>query len=225
MAYKKYKSTREDIDELRLKYCNSEPNEYKQLTKKELHFLYQYVYNCKEAYTAFEIAYPAKDGRERSREYCQSKAWQILNRPHVKRRYKEMEEDLQKDLQKKGLWTREQSINCLKKIIKSNFEELERIDDTYNKEVEELSLEVEEAKTTNERKKLYKQTVSIRKKLRNNSTNNNAILSAISELNKMHGYNAQEVTIKHDEEFEIDKKFEKMSIEDLTALIYKKENE
>ena len=59
-----------------------------------------------------------------------------------------------------------------------------------------LLIKVEEAKTVNEKEKLLNQVIEVRKKLRNNSINNNAMLSAIGELNKMHGYNSQEIVVK-----------------------------
>lgn len=225
MAYKKRKRTQEEVDKLRDNYTNAPPNEFKPLSQKEKHFLYQLVYNCKEQWRAFEIAYPAPDGREYSREYCSSKALRILKRPHVQRRYREMEEQQQKELQERGLWIREESVKYLREVLDTNIDEQKRINETYKRQIDLLLIKVDEAKSPNDKEKIMEKVIEVRKKLRNNSVNNNAILSAIGELNKMHGYNSQEVTIKHDEEFEIDKKLEKMSVEELTALLNKKENE
>ena len=209
MAYKTRVRTQEEVDKLRDKYRNS-ANEFKPLTQREKHFLFQLVYNCKEKWRAFEIAYPAPDGREYTREYCQSKALRVLNRPHVQRRFREMEEQMQNDLQQKGLWTREESVKYLRKLLDTNIEEQKRINETYNAQIDLLLLKIQEAKTPNEKEKLMEKVIEVRKKLRNNSVNNNAILSSIGELNKMHGYNSQEVVIK-DGDLETKKLREKLS--------------
>lgn len=210
MAYKRRVRTQEEVDKLRDNYTNAPPNEFKPLSQKEKHFLYQAVYNCQEWWRAFEIAYPAPDGREYSKEYCSSKAERIKKRPHVQRRLREMEEEMQKQLEEKGLWTREESVKYLRDLLEHNLDEQKRIDETYNRQIDLLLIKVEQAETPHEKEKLMNQVIDIRKKLRNNSVNNNAILSSISELNKMHGYNSQEIVVK-DGDIETKKLREKLA--------------
>ena len=166
MAYKRRVRTQEEVDKLRDNYTNAPPNEFKPLSQKEKHFLYQAVYNCQEWWRAFEIAYPAPDGREYSKEYCSSKAERIKKRPHVQRRLREMEEEMQKQLEEKGLWTREESVKYLRDLLEHNLDEQKRIDETYNRQIDLLLIKVEQAETPHEKEKLMNQVIDIRKKLR-----------------------------------------------------------
>lgn len=213
--------TQEEVDRLRERYSNVVVSEFKELTHKEKYFLYLLVYNHYEQWRAYEVAYPARNGNERTEIYLYTKARQLLDKPNVKRRYKEMEEELQEQLQEKALWTREQATKELLEMIQSNKDEKKRIEETYNAELDSVLLDMQNAKSPNEQKKLLNQAIAIRKKVRNNSVNNSGILNAVSELNKLHGYNSQEITIKK-EEYELDKKLAELPIEDLMAMAYGK---
>ena len=222
MAYGEKKSP-ETIERLR-SYANKPINPDKPLTKKEQYFLELIVIHNKEPWYAYDKAYPAKI-ENRTKECCKTKANQILKKANVAKRYKEMTEEMNKALIQQGLWTKDEAIEKLRDMINRNEEEQKRINETCNAEIDLLLIKIQEADTADKKEKLINQVMKLRKAIRNNTVNNNAILTAISELNKMHGYNSQEITLKRDEEFETDKKLEQMSVEELTALLYKKENE
>ena len=218
------KLTQEQIEYLR-SFNGKKVNPDKPLRKKEIYFLELIVIYNKEIWEAYNIAYPAKK-ENRSKEHCSSKGRTLLKKPNVAKRYKEMTDNMKENLIQQGLWTKEEAIEKLREILNKNIQEQERINETFNAEIDLLLIKIQEADTVDKKEKLLNQVMQLRKSIRNNSINNNAILSAIDQLNKMHGFNnSQELTIKHDEEFEIDKKLDKMSVEELTALIYKKEND
>ena len=222
MAYGE-KKTPETIERLR-SYADKPINPDKPLTIKEKKFLELIVIHNKEPWKAYDEIYTAKI-ENRTKQCCQTKANQILKKANVAKRYKKMTEEMNKTLIQQGLWTKDEAIEKLRDMINRNEEEQKRINETCNAEIDLLLIKIQEADTADKKEKLINQVMKLRKSIRNNSINNNAILTAISELNKMHGYNSQEITLKHDEEFEIDKKLEQMSVEQLTALLYKKENE
>ena len=219
MAYGEKKSP-ETIERLR-SYADKPINPDKPLTKKEKYFLELIVIHNKEPWYAYDKAYPAKK-ENRTKQCCQTKAKQTLKKANVAKRYEEMTEEMNKALIRQGLWTKDEAIEKLRDVLNRNAEEQNRINETCNAEIDLLLIKIQEADTADKKEKLLNQVMKLRKSIRNNSINNNAILTAISELNKMHGYNSQEITLKHDEEFEIDKKLAKMSVEELTALLNKK---
>ena len=130
-----------------------------------------------------------------------------------------------KELLNKAIWTKEEAIEKLKTIIINNENEQKRINESYNAQIDILYTKIEECTSIDQKEKLFEQAIELRKKVRNTQVNNNSILSAVGELNRMHGFNQQELTIKHDEEFEIDKKLAKMSVEELTAMLKNKDGQ
>lgn len=228
MAYGE-KLTPETIEKLR-SYKGKPINPDKPLTKKEKYFLELLVKQQKPKWQAYDIAYPAKTrqavlekyGKSKYIERCGNKANKLLNKANVAKRYQEMLDKIEEKLINKCLWSREEAIEKLKDIINRNENEQKRINDSYEAQIDILLIKIQESTTANQKEKYINQVIELRKKIRNNQVNNNSVISAISELNKMHGFNAQELTIKHDEEFEIDKKLAKMSVEELTALLDKK---
>lgn len=218
------KLTQEEIEHLR-SFAGKPIDPDKPLRKKELKFLEMVVIFHKEPWEAYSAVYNVEKNKKNYKEYCSSKGKRLLKKANVAKRYKQMTEEMNENLIQQGLWKREEAINELRQILDRNKEEQERINETYNAEIDLLLIKLQEAETADKREKILNQVMKLRKAIRNNSINNNAVLTAISELNKMHGYNSTEITLKHDEEFEIDKKLDKMSVEELTALLYKKENE
>ena len=193
----------------------------KPLKHKEKKFVELLTIGEKEKWQAYDIAYPARKPN-RTKEYCQSKANRLLKKANVKKRYEIMQEQIKQSLIDRGVWTKEKGIEKLIDRIEANENEQKRINETYEAQIDMLLLKIQESQSANEKEKLLNQVMKLRKEIRNNTVNNNAIIQAVTELNKMHGFNSQEITVKQDEEFEIDKKLSKMSVEELTALLNKK---
>lgn len=214
------KLTQEQIEYLRT-LAGKPIDENKQLTKKEQYFLELIVIHAKNYGEAYDRAYPARK-LNRTPEYCYQKGKRLLKKANIAKRYKEMTEEMHKTLQEYGKWAREDGINELLSMIEKNKKEQDRINETYDDMLNLLMLKIQEADTADKKEKLLQEAAELRLKLRNNTVNNNAIIQSVVELNKMHGYNSQEITLKHDEEFEIDKKLAKMSVEELTVLLNKK---
>ena len=179
-------------------------DENKRLTKKEQYFLELLVIHNKPEWEAYDKAYPARKPN-RTKEHCWQKAKRLLKKANIAKRHKEMTEEMHKTLQEYGKWAREDGIKELLSMIEKNKKEQERINETYDDMLNLLMLKIQEADTADKKEKLLQEAAELRLKLRNNTVNNNAIIQSVVELNKMHGYNSQEITLKHDEEFEIDK--------------------
>lgn len=188
----------------------------KPLTAKQKKLLELIVYEHYPHWKAYDIAYPARDKtKERPKNYLFRSCARVLCIPSVKKKKAEMEQENKERLIEKNLWSKEQSIEQLKYIIKSNREENDRVNNTYNEQVDLILTKLEEAETANDKEQLLNEILELKKKRRNSTINNNAILSAVTELNKMHGFNTQELIVKNKEEFEIDKELAKLSVDEM----------
>ena len=194
-------------------------------TYKERKFLDLIVYEYKPPREALCLAFPPKEGVIRDKNYALKKSSELLKKPNIAKLKKEMEKEMQEKLEQKGLWTREQAIEKLKERIEINEKEEKRIEETYNAQIDMLITKIKNETTPDKKEKLFNQMAELRKKSRVSQVYNSAILSSVSELNKMHGYNSQDIVIKHDETFEIDKRLAKMSDDELKAMLYKKDDE
>lgn len=196
-------------------------DEFKPLTNKQRKYLELVVYEGYQHWRAYNTAFPPEKG-ERSKDNACRKGMNLLSRPHIKAEYNRMREENKKKLQEKWLWTKEDSIKHLREVIDFNEDELRRIDETYNKQIDLLLLKIDESDSIDEKDNLLQEVFSLRKQRRSSTTNSSAILSAITELNKMHGFNTQELVIKNKEEYETDKTLKNMSIEELRKIAYGK---
>lgn len=122
-----------------------------------------------------------------------SQAYKLIHRPNVKARYDELLEEFRNREREKTGWTREQSIQALKFVIDSNKKDVERIYEAYEQELEELQKQIEQNPELAQ--DLLSLKIKQRKKLRSTITNNNGIIAAVAELNKMQGYNEQNVNM------------------------------
>lgn len=122
-------------------------------------------------------------------------ASKVFNRPRVQRRFKELEAELrERELVKTG-WTREQAIETLRFVIACNKKDMERINQAYDNEIKFLQNLLNNASDEEEVNKLAREMLRILKKSRSTVTNNNALISAVGELNKMQGFNEQNVNL------------------------------
>ena len=91
------------------------------------------------------------------------------------------------------MWTREQAIETLRYVIDVNKKDLERINKAFEEELEMLQKLMQEDP---EKAPLYLEQILKQRKLRRASkVNNQGIIDAVAELNKMQGFNEETINM------------------------------
>ena len=178
-------------------------NNNNKLTAKQENFI-QYVLEGESLKSAYLKSFPEARKKSAKTTYCY--ASELFNKPTVHARYMELREMMEKELQERAIWTREQSINELKELLRKNRVESDRYEQAYNDEMEILDRQIVDKTNELENPKGY---VSKKKKAelqddidnlklariqcnrrhQSNRNVNEAILSSIQQLNEMLGYN------------------------------------
>ena len=122
-----------------------------------------------------------------------SAASSLLKNEKVKERYEELLYNMREKEQEKTMWTREQSIQTLRYVIDVNKKDLERINKAFEEELEVLQkLMMEDP----EKAPVYlQQILKQRKSRRASKVNNQGIIDAVAELNKMQGFNEETINM------------------------------
>lgn len=136
-------------------------------------------------------AYPSKKKWKDSS--IDTAASNMLKHNKVKTRYQEVLNKMRENEQKNTLWTREQSIETLRYVIDVNKKDLDRINDAHEEELEMLHEMM--VKDPEEAPKYLKQILKQRKSRRASQVNNKGITDAVSELNKMQGFNEETINL------------------------------
>lgn len=122
-----------------------------------------------------------------------SAACTILKIPKVAKRYNDLMCQIRADEQSKTKWTREQAIETLKDVIRKNQDELNRVQNAIEDEIELL---LEKIQKNPRRAEEYTKELLRRRKARIvTSTHNAGIISAVAELNKMQGFNEETINL------------------------------
>lgn len=111
----------------------------------------------------------------------------------VAKRYNEIMSQIRAEEVSKAKWTREMAIETLKDIITKNQIEYERIQETLNKEVEIL---LDKIKKNPRKAGTY--TRELHQKMRARvvtATHNTGVISAVAELNRMQGFNEENINL------------------------------
>ena len=117
----------------------------------------------------------------------------LLSREKVKKRFNELMAVVRAEEQADAKWTREQSIKTLRGVIKRNTRELDRINSAYESEIEGLLRAIEK---NPKRAKRYASELLVKQKSRRiTATHNTGIISAVAELNKMQGFNEENINL------------------------------
>lgn len=180
-------------------------------------FLECLVYKNMDRIEAMKTAYPARVNA--SDKELKSRASTILNTPKVQKVYNDMMEERRAELIAENKWTRDNAIEALKFIYNINKKEHERVEETYNQHVDFLLMKLEASSDMVEKQKLLDQIIKIRKERRASQVNNNAMISAVAELNKMHGYNSERLVVENESVSELDKRLAKLSDDELRKLV------
>lgn len=191
------------------------------LTDKQQLFLDYIVYNDMDANDALVKAYPGYATYTPQKR--RSRVCGIMNNPRVKKKYNEMLEKKRAELVAEAKWTRDTAIEALKFIYNTNRAEHERVEETYNQHIDFLLMKIEASSDLVEKQKLLEEIIKLRKERRSSVVNNNAMISAVSELNKMHGYNSERLVIENESVTELDKRLAKLSDEELRKLASEEE--
>lgn len=140
---------------------------------------------------AYIMAYPAARGGTVTNPNLNAN--RLLAKAHVRARYETLlAEHRERESVVTG-WTREQSIHALQFVIDTNRKDLERIIEAGEQELEQLQKTLEEH--PEEAQLVLAQMIKNKKKARANLVNNQGIISAVAELNKMQGFNEQNVNM------------------------------
>jgi len=117
----------------------------------------------------------------------------LLKNEKVKARYEQLLNKMREKEQEKTMWTREQAIETLRYVIDVNKKDLERINKAFEEELEMLQKLMQEDP---EKAPLYLEQILKQRKLRRASkVNNQGIIDAVAELNKMQGFNEETINM------------------------------
>lgn len=144
---------------------------------------------------AYLYAFPQTKLKAGKSQALYDVASKVFNRPRVQKRFKELKAELREREVVKTGWTREQAIETLRFVIACNKKDMERINEAYEEEIKFLQELTQNAKDEKEVNDLIREMLRVRKKSRSTITNNNALISAVGELNKMQGFNEQNVNL------------------------------
>lgn len=161
-----------------------------ELTKAQEVFVNELI-KGKSQRQAFLKAYPEKASWQWGT--IDTKASLLFKQEKVKNRYTELMEQIRAKEQAETQWTREQAIKTLRGIIDKNQEEYDRIQAVIEEEIETL---LEKIKANPKKAvKLTEELVRKRKSRIVTATHNAGIISAVSELNKMQGFNEETINL------------------------------
>ena len=140
---------------------------------------------------AYLKAYPSKKKWKESS--LDSAASSLLKNEKVKTRYEQLLNKMREKEQEKTMWTREQSIETLRYVIDVNKKDLERINKAFEEELEMLQkLMIENPEKAPQ---YLQQILKQRKSRRASKVNNQGIIEAVAELNKMQGFNEETINM------------------------------
>lgn len=140
---------------------------------------------------AYLAAYPKyKNWKPSSLDAEASKLWK---QPKIRQRYDELLEKYRESEQQKVKWTREESVKALRFVVEANQREIERIEQAAEDELDALLVEMN--KNPNKATTLMSQYITKKKAKRISMTNNKGITDAVSELNKMQGFNEETINV------------------------------
>lgn len=164
----------------------------KKLTVAQEKFIYELIKGTTQS-EAYMIAYPTT--RKWQPQSVHVAASKLMAQPHIQTHYNKLLEEFRAREKEKTGWTREQSIETLRFVIDANKKDIERINQAAE---DELIFLQEQLKANTDPVvicKLIEKMLNKRKQVRANMTNNTALISATSELNKMQGFNEQNVNL------------------------------
>lgn len=187
------------------------------LTEPQERFVEYMVFGCMTKNEALAKAYP--NYQTKTEQQKAAKACELMRKPHIRNKYNELMQERREKLVEESKWTRQNAIEALKFIYNINRAEHERVDETYNQQIDFILMKIEASSDLVEKQKLLDDVIKLRKERRASQINNSAMISAVSELNKMHGYNSEKLVVENESMTELDKRLAALSNEDLRKLV------
>ena len=140
---------------------------------------------------AYLKAYPSKKNWKVSS--LDSNASVLFKQVKVRHRYDELLNEMREIETEKTRWTREQSIETLRFIIDTNKKDIERINEAFDEELELLQEMM--IKDPEKAPQYLNEILKRRKTRRSSQVNNKGITDAVAELNKMQGFNEENINL------------------------------
>lgn len=184
--------SKKEAERKRRRHQNRRSNTATRLTAQQERFVQSLVKGVNQA-EAYRRAYP-KSKKWKDASVC-SNAHQLSRHPKIVARYKVLMERIQERETEKTLWTREEAISTLKYVIHKNKDDIERIEEAYEDELMLLAEQIEEDPAN---ALIYtREMLEQRKNKRVSQTHNKGITDAVTELNKMQGYNEENINLNN----------------------------
>lgn len=160
------------------------------LSKQEEIFVAEIV-KGKSQRAAYLLAYPKK--KHWQDNSLDTNASILFKKTKIRNRYEELMQQMRKNEERSTMWTREESIKTLRGVIDKNQADQQRIHEACEEELLLLQKQIEEDPMN--AKKYVKDMLKQRKQKRVSMIHNGGIVSAVAELNKMQGYNEENINV------------------------------
>lgn len=119
----------------------------------------------------------------------------LLNRKHVRKHYQDIFQEMQDTLAKSSAYSFEEGVFSLKRLKDFTYIQLEEIKMAREEEIERLLDLIEVEENPKKRDRLFKEVNKIRNRRTITTAESLAIQGAVAELNKMHGFNEENVNL------------------------------
>lgn len=123
------------------------------------------------------------------------KARLLFQRRHIRKHYQNIFKEMQDKLATGSAYTFEEGVFTLKRLKDKTLLQLEDIQMARDEEIDRLLDEIELEKNPKKREKLFSEVNKIRRYRTVTTSESLAIQGAIAELNKMHGFNEENVNL------------------------------
>lgn len=148
------------------------------------------VVNGRSHIEAHKIAYPKSKSSDKVRSDI---AYRIMSKPAVRERYEQLLQEMREREQEKQIWTRELATENLRFLVEEHRREIVRIQQAYEEELEILAKNLKEH--PEQADQIISKMISAKKSTRIDFTSSKGMTAAIAELNKMQGFNEQNVNV------------------------------
>lgn len=123
------------------------------------------------------------------------KARLLFQRRHIRKHYQNIFQEMQDKLATGSAYTFEEGVFTLKRLKDKTLLQLEDVQMARDEEIDRLLDEIELEKNPKKREKLFSEVNKIRRYRTVTTSESLAIQGAIAELNKMHGFNEENVNL------------------------------
>ena len=122
-------------------------------------------------------------------------AYSKAQQPAIANRIRKLIEAREQEQLKSIKWSKEESIEKLRYVIATCQNEMERVHQAFEEELQFLQEQIEEEEDPRVIKSLVNKMIKLRQKNHLNKIQVTGIVDAVSELNTMHGFNENNVNV------------------------------